>query len=160
MTPIAANAKTVHALTQDRAVCSRADERGTALVMSLLILLILTMLGITAMGTSSLQEKMSTGVRQSMTTFQLAESGLQTSLNDSVGTFDITQPTTKSGTFAGTPYKVTTNLLDIAPPARGSGYSSVDYDAANFDQKSVSKGYGGSNTIIHRGVYQIMSKQK
>lgn len=138
---------------------STRRQRGTALVMSLLILLILTMLGVTAMGTSSLQEKMSTGVQESMRSFQLAESALQTSMV-ATGTFDLSQETTKSSTFGGGTYKVKTKFIAMSPPKRGSGFSSVDYDGANFDQQGSAIGYHGSNAIIHRGVVQIMTKQK
>lgn len=52
-------------------------ERGVTLVMSLIFLLLLTLLGITAMSTSTLQEKMSGNLRDQDVAFQAAESALR-----------------------------------------------------------------------------------
>lgn len=128
--------------------------------MSLIILLILTMLGVAAMGTSSLQEKMSGGIQESTRAFQIAESGLQESLS-TAGTFELYKnPAPKSFSYNGGTAKVTTNYLQMSPPKRGSGYSSVDFDGANFDQTSEATGLAGSHATIHRGVVQIVSKVK
>ena len=53
-----------------------AAQRGMALVMALVILLILTILGITAMTTSSLEEKMSGNTQEQTRALQTAESGV------------------------------------------------------------------------------------
>ena len=137
-----------------------ARECGAALVMSLMILLILTMLGVAAMGTSSLQEKMSAGIQESTRTFQIAESGLQRSLTIP-GTFDLNKQTTVGPvSFGGYSVTVNTNYLEVSPPKRGSGYSSVDYDGANFNQQSTATGLRGANATINRGVVQIVGKAK
>ena len=135
------------------------NQRGAALVMSLMILLILTMLGVAAMGTSSLQEKMSAGVQESTRVFQIAESGLQMSLG-TAGTFDLYSPSTTPFSYNGGTVTVTTSYIDISPPKRGSGYSSVDYDGANFDQQSDATGARGSHATVHRGMVQIVGKSK
>jgi len=51
-------------------------QRGMALVMAMVILMILTILGITAMTTSSLEEKMSGNIQEQTRAFQAAESGV------------------------------------------------------------------------------------
>ena len=51
-------------------------QNGSALILSLLILLVMTMLGITAMSTSNLQEKMASNDRNQKITFQNAELNL------------------------------------------------------------------------------------
>jgi len=48
-------------------------QRGSALILSLLILLVMTMLGITAMSTSTLEEKMAANDRNQKVAFQNAE---------------------------------------------------------------------------------------
>lgn len=53
-------------------------ERGITLVVTLLFLLLLTILGITAMNTSGLQEKMAGNLRDQDTALQAAESALRT----------------------------------------------------------------------------------
>ena len=52
-------------------------QRGAALIVSLLILLVLTLLGVTAMTTSTQQEKMATNSREYNMAFQAAESALR-----------------------------------------------------------------------------------
>lgn len=136
-----------------------ARQRGVALVTSLMILLILTILGVTAMRTSTLQEKMSANIQESTRAFQVAESGLKQSLN-TVGTFDLYATITNSFSFGGNSASVQTAYLQMSPPKRGSGYSSVDYDGANFDQTSTATGMAGSKALIHRGVVQIVGKSK
>jgi type IV pilus assembly protein PilX len=52
-------------------------QRGTALVMSLIFLLILTILGVTAMTTSSLQEKMAGNLRDQFMAMESVESAMR-----------------------------------------------------------------------------------
>lgn len=51
-------------------------ERGTALIMALAFLLLLTIIGISALGTSTLEEKMAGNTRDRNLAFQAAESAL------------------------------------------------------------------------------------
>ena len=52
-------------------------QHGTALILSLVFLLLLTILGITAVTTSTLQEKMAGNMKDQNISFQAAESGLR-----------------------------------------------------------------------------------
>jgi len=52
-------------------------ERGAALIVSLLILIVLTLIGVSAMSTSSLEEKMASNTRDLNLAFQAAESALK-----------------------------------------------------------------------------------
>jgi len=56
-------------------------QRGAALVISLLILLVMTVLGVAAMGTTTLQERMANNNRQQQVAFQAAEAALRTAEN-------------------------------------------------------------------------------
>lgn len=55
----------------------RCRQHGVALVMSMVFLMILTMIGITAMTTSSLEEKMAGNQQNKHSAFQAAEAGLR-----------------------------------------------------------------------------------
>lgn len=55
----------------------RRHERGVALVVSLIFLLILTLIGVTAVGTSNLQQKMSVNQRDASVAFDATESALR-----------------------------------------------------------------------------------
>lgn len=57
-----------------------ANQRGAVLLVSLVILLLMTMLAITAVSTSSLQERMAFNSQQANTAFQAAESGLDATI--------------------------------------------------------------------------------
>ena len=65
--------------TRDGVVKNKAGLRqhGITLVMSLIFLLLLTILGVTAMNTSTLQEKMAGNLRDQDLAFQAAESALR-----------------------------------------------------------------------------------
>ncbi len=52
-------------------------QHGSALIISLLILIVLTLLGLAAMSTNTLEEKMAGNLRTKDVTFQAAESGLR-----------------------------------------------------------------------------------
>ena len=55
---------------------SSSRQNGAALITSLVILLILTVLGITGMGTTSMEERMTGNMRDQLISFQAAEAGL------------------------------------------------------------------------------------
>lgn len=132
-------------------------QRGTALIMSLVILMILTILGITAMGTSSLQEKMAGNAQESTRAFEAAESGLIQALN-TAGSLSLTSQTQnnfsydsgKSGSAS-----VATAFVDYTAPKRGSGYGN-NFQAANFDQSSTGTTIVGAKAIVHQGIAQIV----
>lgn len=138
-------------------------QRGAALVMSMMILMILTILGISAMGTASLEEKMSGNTQEATRAFQAAESGLVDALNTSGG-LDLNSGTAgkdlprfdyaggKSG-YAD----VNVKFIQFSNPKRGSGYGS-NFEAANFSQKSVGRTNSGAKAVIHQGVAQIVPK--
>lgn len=56
---------------------TRAGQRGAALVVALIILLILTILGVTAMQTTTMEEKMAGNARDRDLAFQAAEAALR-----------------------------------------------------------------------------------
>lgn len=58
-------------------LCTGRHQRGAVLVLSLLILLVMTVLGIASMGTTTLQERMANNNRQQQVAFQAAEAALR-----------------------------------------------------------------------------------
>ncbi len=55
----------------------RARESGAALAVSLIMLLVMTLIGVTSMGTTNLEEKMAGNTRDRAIAFQAAESALR-----------------------------------------------------------------------------------
>lgn len=56
-------------------------QNGSALIISLMILIVMTLLGLTAMGTSGLQERMAGNTRDTALAFQAAETALRDAEN-------------------------------------------------------------------------------
>jgi Tfp pilus assembly protein PilX len=139
-------------------VVIRHRQRGTALIMSLVILMILTILGITAMSTASLEEKMSGNTQEGTRAFQAAESGLNQALN-TAGSLDLNVTTTNSFTYSAmkASASVSTQFMQFSPPRRGSGYGNT-VEAANFDQASTGATGVGARAVVHQGVAQIVPK--
>jgi len=132
-------------------------QQGTALIMAMVVLVILTILGMSAMRSSVLEVRMAGNIQDSTIAFQAAESGLAKALNTG-GSFDIHAKTTESFTFNFGKTTVETEFLDFAPPKRGSGYSVINYDVANFDQKATGTTSSGGRDTVHQGVFQIVNK--
>ena len=59
---------------------ANANQRGAALVMALAVLVLLTILGISAMKSSTLEYRMATSIQDKSTAFQAAESALSESM--------------------------------------------------------------------------------
>lgn len=136
-----------------------SDTRGAALVTSLVILLVLTILGLAAMSTSSLEEKMSGNIQDSTFAFEAAESGLNKALT-TAGALSLSGTTTNSFDFDGGKSgsaSVQTVFLQYSPPKRGTGYGS-NFDVANFDQTSTGTTTSGAKAVIHQGVGQVVPK--
>lgn len=131
-------------------------ETGVALVMSLVILLLLTIIGIAAMRTSSLEERMAGNIQDATHAFEAAESGLNAALT-APGSLDLNAETTNTFPFGMAEAQVATDFTQFSPPSRGSGYSATSFDAANFDQASTGT-IGSARAVVHRGVAQIVPK--
>jgi hypothetical protein len=145
---------------------SLSGEGGTVLIMAMVILLILTIIGVTALNTTTLEAKMAGNTQDTIRAFEAAESGLNKALN-TTGSLDLyaTDGISNDFTFTGgTNAKVNSKFLSFAPPKRGSGYSIINYDSANFDQAST--GFIGNITspnaksVVHQGVSQIVNKSQ
>lgn len=134
-------------------------QRGAALVMALVILLILTILGITAIGTSSLEEKMAGNIQETTRAFEAAESGLNKAFNDA-NAYNINNPTTTPFTFdsgrSGSGQVVTTFKYASERPPSSTGITSVNQKIANFEQVSTASTLTGAKSEIHQGVIQDM----
>lgn len=139
------------------ALCPR-EQQGVALVMALVILLIMTLLGITAMGTSSLEEKMAGNIQEATRAFEAAESGLNSAFTDS-SAFNLNAPTTKSYTFDSSKSGsagVTTTYLNTTNVPRGTSLYGQGFKQANFEQVSIATTLTGAKAELHQGVAQFV----
>jgi len=139
----------------------RPRERGAALITALIFLVILTIIGVTALTTTGFEQRMAVSAQEGSRAFAAAETGLQKAINEA-GSFDVFSQTDRSFTLGDNGIAgnaaVETNFIGWAIPKRSaSAYSNRKYRSANFDQKSTGTAGGGAKTIVHQGAMQIVN---
>ena len=95
-------------------------QSGAVLIVSMIILVVLTLLGVTAMNTSSMQEKIASNTQEQVHAFQAAETGLNQAFSDNLA-YDISSTYTGGGVptaFAGSADSASyiPTFLGFSPP--------------------------------------------
>ncbi len=143
-------------------------QRGIALVMALVMLMILTILGLTAMSTSSLEEKMSGNIQESTRAFEAAESGI----NSAVGSAGLLNPNTTEAAPVTRNYDYDSKksgsagvkawFREYTPPGRSKNpneiYSATNLQEAHFNIKSTGTTLTNAKSVHHQGISQVVSK--
>ncbi|MCP5152290.1 MAG: hypothetical protein H6983_14295 [Ectothiorhodospiraceae bacterium] len=166
---------------------ARTRQRGAVLIVAMILLVVLTLLGVSAMNTTQLEERMAVSNQQSARAFQTAENGLSEAFNTGAA-WDISGTYTDLVMQADSPdvdavadgqSEVATNFLGFTPPPPGSLYSATSFQAAHFDFASggCTSGAvlvdvnangsildecataGGITVTVHGGGYQIAPRQ-
>ena len=144
-------------------------QSGAVLLVSLVILVVLTLLGVSTMNTTQLGEKMAANNQQMNHAFQAAETALSQAFNNSdawEGAFTSTYEharATFGGSTDGAEYSA--DFLSWTPPPVGSLYSSTTFRSAHFNFRSTGSttdpntGNAHLATTINGGAYQIAPKQ-
>lgn len=166
MNPTPAGA-TGYRQTRSGGQCNRLSplsQRGMALVMALVMLMILTILGLAAMSTSSLEEKMSGNIQESTRAFEAAESGI----NSALGTTGLLNPNstvTQNYSYAGGKSgsaTVEASFREYTPPGRSKNpseiYSATNLQEAHFNIKSTGTTQTNAKSVHHQGISQVVSK--
>ena len=135
-------------------------QRGAALITALVMLVILTMLGLSSMSTNTMEERMAANSQETNRSFQAAESGLDQGYADA-DSFDLNHTKANPNTFSVTDFGSydATLTYSIAyrqqtPPKRGSGWDST-YALYHFDTASTATTASGASSSIHAGSYQV-----
>ncbi len=144
-------------------------QSGAVLMTALVLLVIMTMLGLTSMTTSTLEEKMAANSQDINRAFQTAESGLEMVFSDE-NAFNTSNTTASDGTANDlyTPSATTVGsysasvsynavMLQMARPPRNSGWDSSNA-FYHFDLNATSSTASGSTSTVHGGAYQIGKK--
>lgn len=112
-----------------RAFITKTHERGSVLIVSLMILLVLTLIGVTALGTSTLEEKMAGNSQDQSLAFQAAEAAMNQATTVARNAVSITLFNNTNGLYdlAGPPVTADRNVND---PATWTGSNSATVTAA------------------------------
>ncbi len=140
-------------------------QQGAALVVSMLFLLIMTILGISAMNTNILEEKMVSNTRFQNIAFQAADSCLSQIADDPDNfTFSTVSEDAGSGSLGAgaannsSSYTSTRRFFMFSTPPRNSGYSSVKFKTAHNEYTCIGTASSNSRVTINQGIYQITPK--
>ena len=142
----------------------RNRQSGAVLIVAMIILVILTLLGVTAMNTTSLQERIASNTQEQVHAFQAAETGLNQAFADNLA-YDITgtytggaTPTTFAGSGDSASY--TPLFLGFSPPPPGSLYSATSFQAAHFNFRATGTSATNLSIVLNGGAYQIAPKSE
>ena len=145
-------------------ISQRRYQRGAALAMALMILLVLTIIGIAAMGTTSLEAKMATNHQEMNRAFEAAETGLVMAANPTNLTLSTNNtPVTYSTDGGRSQADVTTNYITYVSTTRTSDISAASgqgtgwgyFEQASTGTTNVTK----ATTTIRRGMKRSMPAQ-
>ena len=143
---------------------SRASQSGAVLIVAMIILVILTLLGVTAMNTTSLQERIASNTQEQVHAFQAAETGLNQAFSDNLA-YDISNTYTGGSTLtpivagSGDSASYVPLFLGFSPPPPGSLYSATSFQAAHFNFRATGNSATNLSIILNGGAYQIAPKQ-
>ena len=139
-------------------------QNGAVLITALVMLVILTMLGLSSMGTNTMEERMAANNQDVNRAFQAAESGLDQGWADP-DAFDLNHNEDNPNTFTVTNFgsydaKLIYSIAfrQQTAPRRGSGWDST-YALYHFDTDSAATTTTGANVTIHAGSYQVGKAQ-
>lgn len=140
------------------------EQSGTVLAIALMTLVVLTIIGVTAMRGSLLELRMAGNIQDSTEAFQMAENGTNQALSDLAG-LNLSDSWTDDYTYSSRGRaSVTVNIIRDDDDAGRSedgegGESAVDARMANFEM--VSTGITGANTQakVHQGFKQLKATQ-
>ncbi len=137
-------------------------QSGAVLIVALIILVILTLLGVTTMNTTSLQERIAANTQEQVHAFQAAETGINQAFANSLA-FDTSSTYTGGALltpFAGSADRASyiPTFLGFSPPPPGSLYSVTSFRAAHFNFRATGNSATNLSVILNGGAFQIAPK--
>ena len=158
---------------------AHTQQRGTVLIVALILLLVLTMLAITTLNVTSLEEKMAANTQEINRAFQTGKAGLSAAFANPDAFVAFGPPPGvpgKTGALGG--YQSASDwrvlYLGFTNPPIGSLYSATQFSAYHFDMQSDSASRvtnpgavigvayapspGAARTSINGGAFMISKK--
>lgn len=114
-----------------------AAQRGAALVVSMVLLVILTLLAISGMNTATTELTMAGNEQYQTAAFQAAETGIERAIAS--GTYDTTAPVTVPEQALPNDTRVATVTLPRGPSSAPAGYSYGEFGAEHFEIQSTGR---------------------
>ncbi|MEE9355515.1 MAG: PilX N-terminal domain-containing pilus assembly protein [Methylococcaceae bacterium] len=142
------------------------QQQGAILIVSLFMLILLTLIGVSAMKTTALEEKMAGNLRQQDFAFQAADSCATRALKEGENfTFNKSWETAGSNIAMGSvaanneaKYSSQRRFRMSTAPQRKSGYSAIKFQAAHDEYSCMGNGPVNASVTLRQGVYQITPK--
>lgn len=125
-----------------------ARARGAVLVVSLVLLVVLTLLGVSVMNMTRLEERMASNSQESVRAFQGAETGLSQAYDNA----NVWNPSVITAEDTGTAEYQVEFLTATGPPP---GYDVTQFQTANFDFRSVAETDSGFTAVLHGGGFRV-----
>lgn len=145
-------------------------QEGAVLITALIMLVILTLLGLSSINTTTMEERMAANTQDITRAFQAASTGLAQVFNDEdafsttntlVADGTVDDPYDKSASVGGSgadAYGASTEFNSVyrqmTVPPRGSGWDAT-YGFYHFDLSASGETDSGATTTIHAGAYQV-----
>jgi hypothetical protein len=116
-------------------------------VVALVLLAVLTLLGVTAMNTTSMEERMAANTQEGARALQLAETGLALAYADQdaydIGGLDWTNGQVKRGEVGVGQFRYRANFVASLTPPPGSGWSASQFRVSYYHFESEAEPVAG-----------------
>lgn len=157
-------------MTQSRIQNIPARQQGAILITALIMLVILTLLGLSSISTTTMEERMSANSQDISRAFQAASTGIAKVFNDEAAFATVNTISTDG--VSGDPYdksasvgaggtnsygattKYNSVYRQMTVPPRGSGWDAT-YGFYHFDLSASGNTDSGATTTLHAGAYQV-----
>ena len=137
----------------DRLPASRARQAGATLIVGLVLLLVLTVLGVSGMNTATMEVTMAGNLQFQQDAFQMAEDAIDIALAQRNYTTDDIRTVDWTGDPDRDRRSVTTYIGNTSVP--DDAFSAEIYDAFHFDVTSVGRGPRNATATHTQSFYVV-----
>jgi len=141
----------------------KKNQTGAVLIVSMIFLVVLTLLALSSMNTTSLEEKMASNNQETFAAFQAAETGLAQAMAD-INSYDVTgtfsQPAAPIAGNAQFTTAYQTGFRGTSPPPLVLNDPEITssitcFETANFELTSTGTTGAGVTSTVNGGAWQL-----
>lgn len=134
-------------------------QQGAVLILSLVLLVVLTLLGVSVMNMTQLEERMASNMQEVTQAFQSAETGVSAAYGDEQ-TWDVTDSLKVSmapiksevGRTDSAGYEVNFIVVSLPP----EGFTLGKFESANFNIRGTGTSGSGYSNVLHAGGVRVV----